>query len=98
MAPDREPGENPAPLPEISFTTFILSLASSTLVHLGEVPDPATGRPAPNPQLAKHAIDTLAMLEDKTRNGLTRDEQDILGSVIYELRMKYVCLCGERKD
>ncbi len=80
-------------LPEVTFSTFVISLASSALVSLGEVPSPATGERAPNPLMAKHTIDTLSMLEDKIRNGLSPDEKSLLASVIYELRMKYVCLC-----
>ncbi len=82
-------------LPEITFSTFILSLASSTLVQLGEVPDPATGVIKPNTELAKHAIDTLAMLEEKTRKGLDENEKQMLHSLLYELKMKYVCLCDK---
>ncbi len=90
-----EPQQNTAAdcqLPEITFSTFILSLASSTLVQLGEVPNPSSGVIAANLQLAKHAIDTLAMLEEKTRKGLTDDEKQLLQSLLYELKMKYVCL------
>ena len=78
-------------LPEITFSTFILSLASSALVHLGEVPNPETGAMSPDPELAKHSIDTLAMLKQKTKNGLTPDESSMLDSLLYELKMKYVC-------
>ena len=81
---------NAGQLPQISFSTFILSLASSTLVQLGEVPNPATGSLTPNAELAKHGIDTLAMLRDKITNGLTPDESSMLDSIIYELKMKYV--------
>lgn len=85
-------------LPEINFSTFILSLASSTLVHLGEVPNPATGKTEASPMLAKHAIDTLSMLQEKTTRGLTSDEQNLLSSVLYELKMKYVCLSEKNKS
>ena len=83
---------NAGQLPQISFSTFILSLASSTLVQLGEVPNPETGSLTPNAELAKHGIDTLAMLRDKITNGLTPDESSMLDSIIYELKMKYATL------
>ncbi len=83
-------------LPEVTFSTFALSLASSILVHLGEVPDPATGQRTKRPELAKHGIDTLAMLQEKTEKGLTPDEKGLLDSVVYELKMKYVCLAERR--
>ncbi|MDO5536194.1 MAG: DUF1844 domain-containing protein [Desulfovibrionaceae bacterium] len=84
-------------LPEITFSTFVLSLASSALVNLGEVPNPATGETSADPLMAKHTIDTLSMLEEKTRKGLTGDEKGLLDSVLYELKMKYVCLCDKSR-
>ncbi len=77
-------------LPEVTFSTFVLSLASSALVHLGEVPNPETGSTARDEALARNAIDLLTMLDDKTRNGLTPDESKLMRDVLYELRMKFV--------
>lgn len=78
------------PLPEVTFSTFILSLASSTLMHLGEVPNPETGKKEKNIILAKHSVDLLNMLEDKLINGLTPDEKKLLQDVLYEVKIKYV--------
>ena len=77
-------------LPEVTFSTFVLSLASSALVHLGEGPNPETGSTARNEALARNAIDVLTMLDDKTRNGLTPEESKLMRDVLYELRMKFV--------
>ncbi|MBQ8172943.1 MAG: DUF1844 domain-containing protein [Mailhella sp.] len=77
-------------LPEVTFSTFVLSLASSALVHLGEVPNPETGGTTRDEALARNAIDVLTMLDDKTRNGLTPDESKLIRDVLYELRMKFV--------
>jgi len=77
-------------LPKIDFSTFILSLNSSALVQLGLIEDPASGQKTKNLPLAKQTIDLLAMLEDKTRGNLTRDEDNILKNLLYELRMLYV--------
>lgn len=77
-------------MPEATFSTFILSLASSCLVHLGEVPDPATGQEQPDLTLAKHTIDVLCMLKCKTEKGLDADEKKLIEDVLYELRLKYV--------
>ncbi|MBR3880320.1 MAG: DUF1844 domain-containing protein [Mailhella sp.] len=77
-------------LPEVTFSTFVLSLASSALVHLGEVPNPETGTVSRDEALARNAIDLLTMLDDKTRNGLTPDESKLMRDVLYELRMKFV--------
>ncbi len=77
-------------LPEIDFSTFILSLNSSALVQLGLMEDPASGQKSKNLPLAKQTIDILAMLEEKTRGNLTSDEENMLKNLIYELRMLYV--------
>ena len=74
----------------MTFSTFVLSLASSALVHLGEVPNPETGHTVRDEALARNAIDLLTMLDDKTRNGLTADESKLMRDVLYELRMKFV--------
>lgn len=81
---------DPAVMPEVTFSTFVLSLASSALVHLGEVPNPETGSIARNEVLVRNAIDVLTMLDDKTRNGLTPEESKLIRDVLYELRMKFV--------
>ena len=77
-------------LPEINFATFIFSLNSSVLVHLGIIDDPATGGKAKNLTLAKQTIDILGMLEEKTRGNLTQDEESMLKNMLYDLRMIYV--------
>ena len=82
------------PMPEVTFSTFIISLASSALVHLGEVPNPETGGTETNLPLAKHSIDVLEMLRAKTENGLEEQERNLLESILYELRMKFVMKCG----
>lgn len=83
-------GEGAARMPEVSFTTFALSLASSGLVQLGEVPDPSSGETSENLLMAKHTIDILTMLRDKTSGCLDADEKQLLEALLYELRMKYV--------
>ena len=77
-------------MPKPTFSTFILSLASSALVHLGEVPDPSSNKHAEDIALAKHSIDILTMLQEKTSSGLDEDESRLLEGLLYELRMKYV--------
>lgn len=82
--------ENNSTLPEVTFSTFILSLASSTLMHLGEVPNPETGKKEKNIVLAKHSVDLLNMLSDKFSNGLSKDEKKLLQDVLYEVKIKYI--------
>lgn len=82
--------ENNSALPEVTFSTFILSLASSTLMHLGEVPNPETGKKEKNIVLAKHSVDLLNMLSDKFSNGLSEDEKKLLQDILYEVKIKYI--------
>lgn len=83
-------GGQRGPLPKVTFTTFIMSLASTALVHMGEAPDPSSGQTAEDLTLAKHVIDTLAMLKDKTARCVDPDEARLLEGLLYDLRMKYV--------
>jgi len=77
-------------MPQVTFSTFILSLASTALVQLGEVPNPESGRIEQNLALGKHTIDVLDMLRSKTRSCLDNEEQRLIDGILYELRMKYV--------
>jgi len=78
------------PLPKIDFSSFILSLYSSGLVQLGKVEDPSTGKKARNLDLAKHTIDMIAMLEEKTRGNLTEEEKNLLKALLSEIRIAFV--------
>lgn len=80
----------PRDLPEVNFSTFIFSLSSSTLIHLGLVPDPATGKHTVDLPLAKQTIDILNMLKEKTRGNLTHDESKLMENLVYDLKMRYV--------
>ena len=75
----------------LSFVAFVLSLAHTTAVHLGDVPDPASGQPSP-PHLpaAAQMIEILGLLEQKTRGNLTAEERQLLEQVLYELRLRFV--------
>ena len=77
-------------MPQVTFSTFILSLASTALVQLGEVPNPETGQIEQNLALGKHTIDVLDMLRAKTQACLDSEEKRLLEGMLYELRMKYV--------
>ena len=87
--PEAAPEESEeAPLPEINFSTFIFSLNTSALLHLGEIPDPATGKQEADLPMAKQTIDLIVMLEEKTRGNLTSDEENLLKHILYDLRMR----------
>lgn len=83
------------PLPEVSMATFVFSLSSSALVHLGEIPEPETNRTKVDLVIAKQIIDTLGMLQEKTKGNLDPDEETLLRSVLYDLRMRYVQKSGK---
>lgn len=82
--------QKPAPLPAPDFSSFILSLAASAQVSLGIVPNPETNLTARNLPAAKHMIDTIAMLKEKTNGNLTADETSLIEDVLYSLRMLYI--------
>jgi len=77
-------------LPEVTFPTFIFSLVSSVMLHLGQVPDPTSGETRKDLELAKHTIDIIAMLKEKTQGNLSDEEQKMIDHVLYDLRMSYV--------
>jgi hypothetical protein len=81
--------ENP-PRPPIDFPSYILSYYTQGLVLLGEVPNPYTNKKEEDVEAARHTIDILSMLEQKTKGNLGSDEQQLLEGVLYELRMKFM--------
>ena len=78
------------PLPEVNFANFILSLSTSALLHLGEIPHPVSQKKEENFPLAKHTIDTVGMLKEKTEGNITKEEENLIENILYDLRMKYV--------
>jgi hypothetical protein len=82
----------------LSFTAFVLSLASTAAIHFGDLPDPLSGeRSEPNLEGATQMIEILGLLEQKTRGNLTAEEREVLGQVLYELRMRFVEATGGGK-
>jgi hypothetical protein len=76
---------------DLSFTAFVLSLASTAAVHFGDLPDPQSGQPLePNLDGAAQMIEILSLLDQKTRGNLTAEERQVLEQVLYELRMRFV--------
>ena len=78
------------PLPEITFSSFLISLGSSAFIHLGDIPDPATGEVKKDIPLAKQTIDLLGLLREKTRNNLLEEEEKLFEHLLYDLRMRYI--------
>jgi len=84
---------NPAPseeLPEVTFNLFVTGLMMEALVALGEAENPLTKKKELNELHARFVIDTLSMLQEKTKSNLIKDESDLLEAMIYDLRMKYI--------
>jgi hypothetical protein len=90
-SPAAGPGESAPPAePAIDFHTFVLSLGSSALLHLGELERPGAAGPERDLSLAKHTIDILGMLREKTRGNLTPAEDKLIEGLLYDLRLRYV--------
>lgn len=77
-------------MPEVTFSAFIMSLNTSALFLLGEIADPETGAMKQDLVLAKHTIDTLHVLKEKTKGNLDEEEENMLGKFLYDLQMRYV--------
>lgn len=74
----------------LSFSAFILGLASTALVHLGATPHPETNTLTVDLVLARQSIDALNMLREKTRGNLSAEEEQLFTSVLTDLRMRFV--------
>jgi len=77
-------------LPPVTFSSFILSLNASALIYLGEIPNPQTKKYEKNLNLAKQTIDLLGILKEKTKGNLTKEEDNLLENILFDLRMKFV--------
>jgi hypothetical protein len=100
--PPPPPTEEPPPRPSreaeaaagaetaINFSTFVLSLSTQALAHLGEIPDPVDNTTRVDLAAARQFIDILAMLQEKTVGNLDRSEAEILEHALYDLRMRFV--------
>jgi hypothetical protein len=93
QASESSPADTKAP--PIDFSTFIISLSSSALYHMGGFQDPYSGKTSMNLDLARQSIDIIAMLEAKTRGNLNPEEQKLITHVLYDMRMRYVELADK---
>ncbi len=89
-SPIKDAAEEQPQFPEINFSTFIVSLNASALLHLGAIDDPTTGQKTKNLPMAKQTIDILSMLEEKTAGNLNNEEKNLLKNILYDLRLMYV--------
>ena len=89
MSTDKDATE---PLPELDFSTFVMSIIGSAFVHLGDAPDPESNETheEPNLLLAKQDIDLLSMLQEKTKGNLSGEEERVLSQGLHDLRMRHL--------
>ncbi len=77
-------------MPDVTFTSFFMALNTSVLFHLGQIADPSTGKTKKDMLMAKHTIDTMILLQEKTKNNLTAEENDLVEKSLYDLKLRYV--------
>jgi hypothetical protein len=94
---DYAEGQIPGVDDPASFLNFLMSIASNAAAALGMMEHPVTGQRSVDPELAKHWIDVLGMLQQKTRGNLDPQEQQIFEGLLADLRMQYVSLSGIRQ-
>lgn len=86
----------PAQLPPASFDMIITTFATQALAQLGQLPDGEGKKMRVNLSLAKHFIDSLGVLEEKTKGNLTNDEQEMLQSTLHQMRMLFVTISQQK--
>jgi len=77
-------------LPEINFSTFVISLSTQALMQLGEITSPLSGKVETDIPAAKQMVDILGMLQEKTKGNLNSSEERLLEDILFDLRMRYV--------
>ncbi|HHT9120172.1 MAG TPA: DUF1844 domain-containing protein [Candidatus Hypogeohydataceae bacterium YC41] len=87
---EKEPEEEGPTFPEASFILFVSSLATQALMALGEIENPVTRGKEKNLAQAKFTIDTLSIIQEKTRGNLTPEEKRYLEDVLHDLKMSYI--------
>ena len=77
-------------MPPANFETLMSTLATQALFSLGAIPDPRTGQASVSLELAKHHIDMLGVVQEKTEGNLSKEEADMLSQTLTELKNRYV--------
>lgn len=89
-APDPIEDNDPTQLPKPDFSTLVTMFSTQAMVSLGVIPAPGSDQPERNLPLAKHFIDMLGVLEEKTGGNLDGNEKNLLDSTLHQLRMVFV--------
>ena len=93
---EAEPAEAGDPqMPPASFELLVTSLATEALMALGQMPHPITGKAQAQRNLAKYLIDTLDLLREKTKGNLPPNEQQMIESVVHQMRLLFVETANE---
>lgn len=82
----------PDKLPEPSFSLLVATFGSQAMVALGQIPNPLDGQTEVRPDLAKHAIDMLVIIQERTLGNLASEEASLLENMLHQLRMAYVAV------
>ncbi|MCC7145860.1 MAG: DUF1844 domain-containing protein [Phycisphaeraceae bacterium] len=80
----------PGGVPPANFEMLVSTLATQALLALGAIPDPRSGQRFHSPELARHHIDMLSVIEQKTKGNLSEEEENMLVGTLYELRQRYI--------
>jgi hypothetical protein len=76
---------------DLTFSGFVLSLATTAAVHFGDLADPGTGQKGElDLDAAARVIELLTMLQEKTKGNLIKEEERLLDDLLYELRLRFV--------
>lgn len=81
---------SPDSVSPMQFNTFLLGLASTALIHLGESPHPETGQTEENLVLARQSLELLGLIREKTRGNLTEEEDKFFDNLLADIRLRYV--------
>lgn len=89
---DGSKGPCPPPegLPKADFSTLIVSLYSTALMQMGEMPDPSTGARSRDLELARQTVDIISVLQEKTRGNLDEEEKNLIATLLHELQIAFV--------
>ena len=92
------PQSAPGQIPPADFTTLVSSIATQALFSMGAMPDPQTGQRYTNLDIARHHIDSLSVLEEKTKGNLNEEEAKAMSATLYELRSSYVQIANAARS
>lgn len=84
----------PGGMPPATFESLVSTMATQAMFAMGAIPDPRTGQRMQHLDLARHHIDMLGVLEEKTKGNLSDEESKMLSGTTYELRSRYIQLAS----